>query len=336
MLEWDNCPRKRNCNVFDYYSPEKFYMINKIIVEWTKKNYKKKNRFIFINAWNEWGEGSYLEPDNKYGYASINSLSKALFNLSYVKIKNLINIKNTSKILVQANIYYENLIKKIIKFTNNIPVKFDLFISINTKIASKDLENYIKNNSKASNFEIRVFPNIENDILLYLKQVANHIKKYRYYCHIYPKTSILLDFEDEWRNYLYNNLLGNRNIVSEILTEFENTENLGLIYPETFYKVFTTYRKNKNNLCLNQMNLLLNEIFPNAKIINNYFDFNELNMFWAKTNAIYQIFNKNIVRKINKNINININNTLQYCIEQIWIYKVKINGFYYKKIFRHI
>lgn len=113
MLEWDNCPRKRNCRVFDYYSPEKFYMINKLIVEWTKKNYNKKNRFIFINAWNEWGEGSYLEPDNKYGYASINSLSKALFNLSYVKIKNLININKTNIILVQANICYENLIKKI-------------------------------------------------------------------------------------------------------------------------------------------------------------------------------------------------------------------------------
>ncbi len=80
------------------------------------------------------------------------------------------------------------------------------------------------------------------------------------------------------------------------------------------------------------MNLLLNEIFPNAKIINDYFDFHELNMFWAKTNAIYQIFNKNILRKIKNNMN----NTLQYCIEQIWNYIVKLNGFYYKKIFKHI
>jgi hypothetical protein len=41
-------------------------------------NYNKTNWFIFVNAWNEWGEGSYLEPDDKYGYSSINSLSKAL------------------------------------------------------------------------------------------------------------------------------------------------------------------------------------------------------------------------------------------------------------------
>ena len=43
MLEWDNSPRYRKGMIFEYYSPEQFYMVNKIIVEWTKYNYGKEN-----------------------------------------------------------------------------------------------------------------------------------------------------------------------------------------------------------------------------------------------------------------------------------------------------
>ena len=250
-------------------------------------------------------------------------------------MNNLINMNKSSKILVQVNLYYENLINDIIKFTNNIPVKFDLFISLGSKNASNNIENYIENNSKAFKFKIRIFHNEENDALQSLDQVAKHIKKYRYYCHIYSEKLIYSNFVDEWRNYLLNNLLGNSNIISEILTELENKENLGFIYPETFYKVLSTYGKNKIDLYSNQINLLLNEIFPNVKIIKNYSDFSEVHMFWAKTSAIYQIFKKYIVEKIKK-VNKNLNNTIPNFIDRIWIYTVRLNGFYYKQIFKHI
>ena len=48
MLEWDNCPRRKDCFIFDYYSPEQFYILNKIIIEWTNKYYNKTNKYIFI------------------------------------------------------------------------------------------------------------------------------------------------------------------------------------------------------------------------------------------------------------------------------------------------
>ena len=139
------------------YSPEKFYLLNKMLLDWINNRFNTgintNNRFLFIKSWNNYIEGNYLEPDEKFGYASINSFSKALFNISYkYNYLNINNLKDNCNIVIQVHIFYEDLIDEIIKKTNNIPFKFDLYITtISNK--KKKLKNILKITQKAINMK---------------------------------------------------------------------------------------------------------------------------------------------------------------------------------------
>ena len=71
----------RSCyinNKFNDYKPEKFYMINPILFNWQNIEKNNKEKFIFINSWNDYEKHNYLEYDEKYGYSSINSFTKSI------------------------------------------------------------------------------------------------------------------------------------------------------------------------------------------------------------------------------------------------------------------
>lgn len=51
-----------------------------------KKSIECGNEYIFINAWNEWGEGMYLEPDEENGYAALESIKKVNAKYEMVEI----------------------------------------------------------------------------------------------------------------------------------------------------------------------------------------------------------------------------------------------------------
>ena len=221
------------------YTIEKYYILNNIIIDWIEKNLNNTDRLLFINSWNNYLERNYLEPDEIYGYASINSFSKALFKIPLQEnIYQLLNFKNKCIIAVQVHLYYEYLLDEIINKTNNIPVQFDLFLSIISIKQKNIIEDRIKKNSKANKYEIKLVENKGRDVLPIINQMKYKIKNYKYFCHIHSKKSkhdSFLGFN--WRNYLYENLLGNKEITSEILSDFEKYDKLGFIFPEVYYDI---------------------------------------------------------------------------------------------------
>jgi lipopolysaccharide biosynthesis protein len=70
--------RKKDAAVFTGSTPKKYEAWLRQIVQRTERNLKDEERLVFINAWNEWGEGNHLEPDLKWGRAYLEATRRAL------------------------------------------------------------------------------------------------------------------------------------------------------------------------------------------------------------------------------------------------------------------
>lgn len=68
FVNYDDTPRRgKKGRIIVGGSPQKFEKYMRKLLEISKRQNKE---YVFLMAWNEWGEGSYLEPDtqDKYGY----------------------------------------------------------------------------------------------------------------------------------------------------------------------------------------------------------------------------------------------------------------------------
>ncbi len=85
---WDNVPRRKSMgSIVVNNTPELFENWLADAIADTIKRFKLSldERLIFVNAWNEWGEGAHLEPDKKYGYAWLQAIRNALTLFSQIK-----------------------------------------------------------------------------------------------------------------------------------------------------------------------------------------------------------------------------------------------------------
>lgn len=325
--------KTKSC-IFPDYSPEKFYLLNKAIIEWTKKKYDKDNQYIFINNFNN------LLNSPVFGYANINSFSKSLFGLPLILNNNInFNIQKLRlhvSVLIQAHIYYTELLNEIINKINNIPIPFDLYVTTNNEEKKAYIENYLKNQSKSNKFEILITQNKGRDVIPCLIQLKDILIKYKYFCHIHTKKhGPNKGLGKYWQNYLYENLLGSKIIITKILSDFESNNKLGFIFPEPFYfHIKDAYLHNYQNYYY--IHKLFNILFPNIDIwAGNIFTFPVGNMFWARTKAVYQLFNDKII-KLAPEENGGLDGTIIHAIERFWLYLVKLNGFYYKSFIYYI
>lgn len=72
FVDYDDSPRRgENARIIIGGTPIKFKTYMRQLIDISKRQGKE---YVFLMAWNEWGEGSYLEPDTEYKYEYLEAI----------------------------------------------------------------------------------------------------------------------------------------------------------------------------------------------------------------------------------------------------------------------
>jgi len=254
-----------------------------------------------------------------------------LFKQNQIKKINNELLKNDNiKICVQVHVYYIELVDEIIKHLNFIPFPFHCFIStVNSKNIAI-IENEFIKCKNANKVSIENFENRGRDVAPFICQMSNIINNYEYILHIHTKKSLTSDsYGDDWRVYLFNNLLGSTENIYNIFRYFIFKKKIGIIFPETYSPVKpfilwgTDIEQGKKNVfdfiknTGSELNLCDIPVFPSG------------NMFWARTKAIRKVFCTGINHNDFPIENNQKDMTLAHAIERSWVYIAQNEGYTY-------
>ncbi|CUS97754.1 Glycosyltransferase, GT2 family [Candidatus Chrysopegis kryptomonas] len=227
---WDNTARRKNLKPFilTNSSPETFEKWLNLEIE-RLQNRKPEYRIVFINAWNEWAEGNYLEPDLKFSHGYLNAVKRAVYGIKDPNGRS----KGKSLFTIDGEFKVEDLLQFARKlYSENNSVLADKYFTLSLRYTVKGIANsYHK--YKASKFlnridesenairELKVFKLLAsqtcNDIAI-MKYNENDKTAFKFYIQLAI-------------SYDQNNITARKNYADFLLQE-GNVENAMLLYKE--------------------------------------------------------------------------------------------------------
>ena len=304
---WDNTPRRKNfSHVLLNSSPTGYHewLLN-AINDTCERFQNPDERLVFVNAWNEWGEGTHLEPDARYGYAYLEATRSALADSDFKRasqftgpgaIFKLLNyharipdpMLKGEKICVQVHLFYTDLADHFAKLLSRLGQKHTLLISVQESEDASAWERIFSERvPSATKVMVRNVPNRGRDVLPWVVSFADEIKNHTLFCHLHSKKSEHAGAHRDWRSFLEHSMFGSRDLINQILTLFADNPALGLVYPPYFSTLAEqpAWGSNKNSFEAFFRRLSTDAVPEKCP------DFPAGSFFWARTKALQPLFN---------------------------------------------
>jgi lipopolysaccharide biosynthesis protein/SAM-dependent methyltransferase len=319
MLSWDNTARKQNhSHLFHGFSLLRYKQWLAALCSNVYRNqkYSKDEKLVFVNAWNEWAEGTHLEPDRKYGYGYLQATYDVISNYD----ENL-NFGPTRESFVKANdvavllhLHYLELWDEIKESLKSLTKSgFDLLVTTTNKDAIPLIA------ADYPNALIEYHENRGRDVFPMIKLMDFIVSKnYSAVCKLHTKKSVYRTDGDDIRGDLLGALVGSEQVIEKVVSRFVADPKLGVVVPGNYLTPHTDRNMTYDHEVVEKACKVLNVSFS-------YDQFPAGSMFWFRPSALsnLSLFKSNDF-DAEQGL---VDGTLPHAIERVFCIAAKSNGY---------
>lgn len=225
------------------------------------------------------------------------------------------------RIAIVLHLHYPDLWPEINTYLGNIPVSFDLYVTL-TNTMGIQVESEIRQAFPAAHLE--VVPNRGRDILPFhrLTRYVLEAGRYDLVCKIHSKKSPRWEMGDQWRRDLLDGVLGSPARILEIILEFRRCADLGMVAARTCMASASRNGADANSIRLEQMVRSMRLPWSSDDFI-----FAAGTMFWCRVQALVPLQSVSLHEADFEEESQQIDGTLAHAHERLFGWLVQHHGY---------
>ncbi|MCR5545523.1 MAG: hypothetical protein K6F30_03500 [Lachnospiraceae bacterium] len=218
-----------------------------------------------------------------------------------------------AEIGVHLHLYYEDLADEFCEYFQHIPESFDLYVSVKNLDHLNELQKKFQKISNVNQVVLKETPNRGRDIAPFYVLFREELQNHKYLLHVHSKKSLYKGKEDvTWRRDAMDGVLKDASMVKEVLRLFRE-ERAGIVCGEM-----------TDQLPLDAFHWLgckekAKEFLPRIGIpfSNDMFFYPIGSFFWAKQEAISDLFQQNLTYEDFDEEDSQLDGTLAHVLERV-------------------
>jgi HAD superfamily hydrolase (TIGR01549 family) len=203
-------------------------------------------------------------------------------------------IQREPSIAIHVHLYYPEVMPELIAHLEGLPYPFDLFITV-ISAADLKLSRMAFESSRAPNLRklnVSLVPNRGRDVAPWILGVGADLQGYDLACHLHTKRSDPSYIGNDWRRFLYDNLIS-REAASDIIELFEKNPKLGLVFPTPYWEIYAKMKRDPSATWRTksaQVQALAERAGSTSQVRIKKLAFSVGTMFWYRPPALASLF----------------------------------------------